>query len=263
VHIPAELPVTVELGLRVAAGALASLQVDDGRAAECAAALDKATRPFEVRLTHLALERACEQAIISSRSRQRLNSSLNAAFGRNKERLPAERPPNVDTLGLARGDSGFSDLLLEAMRERGSLTPQRLAQLVASVRELKSEEALKSAYDAVCKVFSTSLLSKADRPKLAAAFVQAQGRLRANVIAVSVSMRPQGVAAFAPPAGEKPLQPYDRAMIEQHLKGATSEDLASMRKLIAAVITSPLFRAQDSKSLLGTLDQRTMFLRMV
>lgn len=118
VAVPAGLSPLLDVTMRLAASAHATRQIDDAKANEVAAMLDRATVGFDVRLAHAVLERACVHALISSRSRQRLSSSLNAALGRTGERLGADRPQNVDSLGIIRGETGFADLLLEATKDR-------------------------------------------------------------------------------------------------------------------------------------------------
>lgn len=263
VAIPAGVSSLLDVTMRLAASAYDTRQIDEGKAAECAAMLDRAHQGFDVRLAHLVLERACEQALIGSRARQRLSSSLNAALGRAGERLGQERAPNVDSLGLVRGETGFSDLLLEAVKDRKSsgLSSQRLDQLKTAVREIKTADALRSAYDALAKLFPTPVLSRVDRQNLLAAFLQSQGRLRANVIAVTSAMGTQGVMAFAPPALEKALAPSERQALEARLKNAPIDELQALRAVVVAIIKPPLFRQADAKALLAITDQRLMMLR--
>ena len=265
-NVPTGLPPVLDVTARLAAAAIETCQIDDARANECAAALDKAQRGFDVCMTHLLLERVCEHALIASRPRQRLCSSLNASLGRTGERLIAtERDPSKDLLGIQRGDTAFCDLFLESVREKrgNGLAPARLTQLVQAVRDTKTADALKSAYDAIAKLFATPALSNGDRQKLLVAFLQTQGKLRANVISVTSATGVQGVMAFARAPIEKALTPSERAAIERHLKAAPAGQLEEMRDIVAALIVAPLFRAQDARPLVGAANERSMMLKLL
>lgn len=150
-----------------------------------------------------------------------------------------------------------------SQHDHKGLTPQRLEQLKKAVRETKTAEELRSAYDALAKLFPTPLLTRGDRQALLAAFLQAQGRLRANVIAVTSAMGTQGVMAFASSACEVPLADSEKQALEARIKNAPIEVLAEMRATLASIVKPPLFPAKDAKSLLAIADQRLMVLRAV
>jgi len=230
--------------------------ITEQSALELAKELDGSKSGFEARLVHMLLERTLDQALIGSRSRQRLSSSLNQAFGRTNERLDPERASNVDNLGIFRGEQGFTDTLLEQLSQRRMNT----AAVVTAIKDIKTADALTAAYEAISKIFPSSAFPQSDRVKVLSAFLQTQGRLRANVVKIT-----PGAGLMAPRLSikERHISPWEKSVLGTHLKNAPVDELKSLKHQVIGIVATPLFGPKDCKSILAGAEQRLMLLQFL
>ncbi len=231
--------------------------VSEASANEVALALDQCKSGFEVRLVHLLLERTVDHALIGTRARQRLSSSLNNAFSRTGERFSQSRPSNVDSLGLLRGEQGFTDTLIESLTDRGQ---NRTAAVVTAVKQTKSKEALGAAFDAVAKLLHTGVFSKSDRIKVLSAFLQAQGRLRTSVVPMAMGVG-AGLMTLQVASKERSIDEAEARALGARMMNAPIEALEQMRQQVVALVRPPLFQKGEARAVLAEAEQRLMMLR--
>jgi hypothetical protein len=229
----------------------------DDLAKELASHLDATRSGFESRLVHMLVERTVDHALVSSRGRQRLVSSLTQAFSRTGERLSPERPANIDGLGLPRCEQTFGDALFETLLKGGGTVPP---SLLAIIKQTKSAPALGAAFDALSKVLNAGVFHRPERVKILSAFLQAQARLRAAVIPMAM-LGGAGTMTLQLQNKERRMDAFEADALRARLKHADVSDLESMRQQLIAIIRPPLFAATEARQVLGEVDQRLMLLR--